>query len=544
MDDTAREFDYLVVGGGSGGCTVAARLSEDPGVTVCLLEAGGRDDDFRIHMPAGFVGLREGCAQNWSFRTVPQEGLGGREGFQPRGRTLGGSSSINAMIYIRGHRGDYDRWAREGAHGWSYADVLPYFKRAEDFEPAGGRETAHHGAGGPLTVSALRSPSPMNDRLFEAGRQMQIAINDDFNGERQEGLGLYHVTMRDGQRCSAARAYLRPALDRPNLHVVTAAHARRVLFEEGRAAGVEAEVDGVRRTYRARGEVVLAAGAFQTPQLLMLSGVGPATHLAEHGIEARVDRAEVGRNLQDHIDHTLLYKARTREPMGLSLLGMPATLREVVRYLTKREGQLTSNVAESGGFLRTRPGLDQPDVQLHFIPALVDDHGRKLHWGHGFTCHVCVLRPVSRGTVTLGSRDPAAPPVIDPCFLSEEEDAQTLLRGVKLTQRIMKAPAFDEVRGEPLYASGAHDDEALMADIRARADTVYHPVGTCRMGSDAGAVVDPALRVRGVAGLRIADASVMPSLVSGNTNAPTIMIGERAADFLKEARRGAERTAA
>lgn len=528
MENT--EFDYIVVGGGSGGCAVASRLSEDPNISVCLLEAGGKDKSFLIHMPAGVVALMPGGPNNWSFETVPQKGLNGRTGYQPRGKALGGSSSINAMVYIRGHKLDYDRWENEGATGWSYSDVLPYFKKLENFEPGA---DDYHGVGGPLNAATHRSPNPLNKNFLEAGRELQLPHTDDFNGANQEGLGTYHVTQKNGQRHSAAQAYLEPHKGRENLTIITKARARKVTFEGKCATGVDVQIG--KKTYHlsARKEVILAAGAFQTPQLLMLSGVGGADHLKSHGIDVVYDAPEVGNNLQDHIDYVVSYKSNSTDSFGFSFMGSIKMAKAAFSYIFKRKGMLTTNFTEAGAFLKTTPDVEHPDIQLHYVIALVDDHGRKLHWGHGISCHVCVLRPKSKGAVRLESGDPFAAPLIDPNFLAEKEDADTLLRGVKLTRRIMQSSTFDSVRGEPLYLDETITDGALLEDIRNRADTVYHPVGTCRMGSDERSVVDPELRVRGVKGLRIADASVMPSLISGNTNAPSIMIGERAADFIK-----------
>ncbi len=527
-------FDYIVVGGGSGGCALAGRLSEDPTKVVCLLESGGEDKSFLIHMPAGVVAMMPGGPTNWSFETVPQAGLNGRKGYQPRGRTLGGSSSINAMVYIRGHRKDYDRWAHEeGATGWSYADVLPYFKKLENFEPG---EDEFHGTGGPLNATRHRSPNPVNEAFFEAGRQLQLPETDDFNGAQQEGLGWYQVNQKDGRRHNAARAYIHPNLARPNLFVIANAHVKRVtLDDEKRATGVDVRIGRIGTHLAAKREVILAAGAFQSPQLLMLSGIGPAEHLRKHGIKIAHDLPAVGQNLQDHIDYVLSYKSPSKQTFGISLLGLPGLAVDMFRYVFSKKGRLTTNFTEAGGFLKSSPDIEHPDLQLHFVIALVDDHGRKLHWGHGVSCHVCVLRPKSRGNVKLVSANAEDAPLIDPNFLAEQEDMDTLMRGAKLTRRLMHAPAFDTLRGKEMYLEGVEDDAVLLEDIRNRADTVYHPVGTCRMGSDPDSVVDPSLRVRGVQGLRVADASVMPSVVSGNTNAPSMMIGERCADFIHRA---------
>lgn len=529
---TAGEFDYVIVGGGSAGATLAGRLTEDPSVTVCLIEAGPPDKDPFIHAPMGFAFFPKWSPVNWKFDTLPQRHLNNRICYQPRGRVLGGSSSINAMIYIRGTPSDYDGWAAMGCAGWSWADVLPYFKKAEHQERG---ESALHAVGGPLGVSDLRFKNPLSDIFLEAAAELQLPSNDDFNGPSQEGMGYYQVTQRDGRRCSAAVAYLEPARGRTNLSVITDAHAERVLFESGRAIGLRFRREGKSETVAARREVILSAGAFQSPQLLMLSGVGPAAHLKENGVEVLVDAPEVGGNLQDHLDYSTLRRSRSSDSIGMNWGTISKILPAIDAYKKRGEGLLTSNIAEAGGFLRTDPSLAEPDIQVHFLPGLVDDHGRKKHVGGGYSCHVCVLRPKSRGTVRLAGPDPMAPPAIDPNFLSDEADLKRLMKGARIVFRIFDAPAFKGVDGEQLYVERDPSDAALIEDIRARSDTIYHPVGTCRMGADPKAVLDPELRVRGVTALRIVDASIMPSLIGGNTNAPSIMIGEKAADLIKAA---------
>jgi choline dehydrogenase-like flavoprotein len=526
------QFDYVVVGGGSAGCVLAARLSEDPSLRVCLVEAGPPDDSVLVTMPAGVAFMLPTRIRNWAFETVPQEALYQRRGYQPRGRTLGGSSSINAMIYMRGHPSDYDDWAAAGATGWAWRDVLPYFLRAESNERGA---SEFHGAGGPLNVADLRSPNPFARLFVEAGKEAGLPANDDFNGARQEGVGLYQVTQKGGERWNAARAYLQPARGRANLAVYTDAHALRVLFAGRRASGVEIWRAGRVEKLAAAREVVLAAGAFQSPQLLMCSGIGPGEQLRALGLEVVQDSPGVGENLQDHPDYVVSRKVRSAELVGVSLGGGLRIARELWRYWRERRGMLTSNFAEAGGFVKSEPGLERPDLQLHFVIGIVDNHNRTLHLGHGMSCHVCVLRPKSRGSVRLASRDARDAPLIDPRFLVEPEDLAAMVRGFKLVRRILDAPALAAFASTELYTAQVRDDSDIERAIRSRTDTVYHPVGTCRMGSDPGSVLDPELRVRGVGGLRVADCSVMPSLIGGNTNAPAIMIGERAAEFMRRA---------
>ena len=524
-------FDYVIVGGGSAGCVLAGRLSEDPAVAVCLIEAGGRGDGGLVTVPVGAVAMIPTKLNNWAFETVPQPGLGGRRGYQPRGRMLGGSSAINAMIYMRGHRSDYDRWAELGNTGWSFADVLPYFRLSEANERF---DDEWHGRDGPLAVSDLRTGSPFHGRILEAARQIGLPVNDDFNGAEQEGVGIYQVTQKNGERWSAARAYLFPHMgNRPNLHVETKTRVARILVENGRAVGVETIRGGERRVLRARREVVLSAGALQSPHILMLSGIGPAEALKRHGIAPVLDLPGVGANLQDHPDFIFGYRSASLDTFGLSLRGGWRMLRETLRYRRERRGMVTSNFAEAGGFLKTQVHLDAPDIQLHFVVSLVDDHARRLHLGHGFSCHVCLLRPKSRGTLRLASPDPLAAPLIDPAFLADPQDVEDMVAGFRLTRRLLEAPALAAWARKDGVTADVRSDDDIRAILRRRVDTVYHPVGTCRMGVDAGAVVDPELKLRGIDALRVVDASVMPTLIGGNTNAPTIMIAEKAVDMMR-----------
>lgn len=525
------KFDYVIVGGGSAGCVMASRLSEDPDVSVCLVEAGGNGRGIFVRAPALVAGMISGRPKinNWAFHTEPQPALNGRRGFQPRGRALGGSSAINAMLYVRGHQKDYDEWADLGAEGWDWQSVLPYFIRSEGNVRGA---DALHGVDGPLQVADQSEPRAITHAFVEAGAQVQIPVRDDFNGPEQEGIGLYQVTQAHsgsakGERWSAAAAYLPDTvLARSNLTVLTRTLAQKVEMMDGRAIGVRIRHHGKIKLLEAGREVILSGGAFGSPQLLLLSGIGPRDELAAHGIKVIHELPGVGQNLQDHLDYIISHHSKRNDVVGLGPKGLMELAKAGLRWRRDGSGMFASPFAEGGAFLKSDPNVDRPDLQLHFVVGIVDQHMRKIHLRFGYSCHVCVLRPESRGHVGLQSSDPAQPPRIDPNYLSNPRDLEVLIRGARAMEAILDAEPLAPWRGDKLFA---HDrsDRALEADIRARADTIYHPVGTCRMGRDEMAVTDPEGVVHGVAGLRVVDASLMPRLLGGNTNAPTIMMAEK-----------------
>ncbi|MES1149435.1 MAG: choline dehydrogenase [Bradyrhizobium guangdongense] len=526
------EFDYIIVGAGSAGCVLANRLSANGKHSVLLLEAGPKDSNIWIHVPLGYGKLFKEKSVNWMYQTEPEPELGGRQVFQPRGKTLGGSSSINGLLYVRGQHEDYDRWRQLGNTGWGYDDVLPYFKKAEN-QARGASE--YHGAGGPLPVSDMIVTDPLSKAFIDAAVETGLPFNPDFNGASQEGVGLFQTTTRNGRRASTAVAYLGPAKTRGNLRIETSALGQRVLFEGRRAVGVEYKVGSEVRRARARKEIVLSSGAYNSPQLLQLSGVGPGELLRKHGIDVVLDAPGVGHDLQDHMQVRIVMRASQPVTLNDAINNPISRTLTGIRYALFRKGWLTIAAGTAGAFFKTNPRLASPDIQVHFLPFSTDKMGEKLHDFSGFTASICQLRPESRGSLRIKSADPTVPPEIRINYMSTETDRATNVEGLKFLRRILNAKALKPfVVGEEDPGSKVATDAELLDFCRQRGSTIYHPTSTCRMGNDALAVVDQRLKVKGIEGLRVVDGSIMPDLVSGNTNAPIIMIAEKASDMILE----------
>ena len=525
----ANAFDYIIVGGGVAGCILANRLSADPMTTILLVEAGDRDSSPLIAAPGGLLPIMMSGKYAWQYMSAPQQHLDGRHLYLPSGKVLGGGSSINGMVYDRGFHSDYDRWAQAGNRGWSFSEVLPYFRRLEDYGPKSDR---WHGQGGPISVTRASQDRPFARAFLLAGEQAGYPYCDDFNGANREGFGPVDLTVGRGRRASAARAYLHPVMNRPNLRIITKAMTRRITFDGNRARGVSVWQDGAERHLVARREILLSAGAISTPQILMLSGMGPAAHLAEHGIQVVADIPGVGRNLQDHLAAHVKYRS-TKPWSMLRYLNPVRGAAAMAQYLIARSGPLADPGMSAACFVKSDPALDEPDIKMLLVMALFANNGQKLVPQHGFYAHINVVRPEAVGTVTLAGPDPELPPVIDQNYNGTERDRRVMREGIRLARTIFAQPAFDACRGDELAPGAAvQTDSEIDAYVRSQSEADYHSVGTARMGIDPMAVVDPDLRVRGVEGLRVIDASVMPHLPGGNTAIPVAMIAEKAADLI------------
>lgn len=527
-------FDYIIIGGGSAGCVLANRLSANPNNRVCLLETGPSDKTPLVSTPIGVVGLMDSKKYNWMFHSQPEPSQNDRKIYCPRGKVLGGSSAVNAMLYTRGTASDYDHWASLGNEGWSYKDVLPYFKSTQRQERGA---SEFHGTEGELNVTEGRSNHPLGKNLLAACRQAGYQSNNDFNGAQQEGVGYYQVTQINGERCSAARAFLHPVTHRTNLTVITEAKVARIIINSAHAEGVEYQQAGELYTFKATKEIIVSAGAFCSPQLLMLSGIGPKEELNKHQIPVLHDLPGVGKNLQEHIDIITVNKSKKANTVALRPIGMMNVLKDIWLYINQRQGFLTTSIVETGGFIKSKPELKDPDMQLQFIPLVMEDHGRKKSTllTYGYSLHNCLLRPKSRGQVSLHDNNFLSDPKIALNMLSHPDDLAAMVEAVKINLMIFSQPAFDEGRGASIFPKQTNpSDTEIETFVKDMANHVYHPVGTCKMGHDSDAVVNDRLKVHGISSLRVVDASIMPTLIGGNTNAPTIMIAAKAADIILE----------